>query len=116
MGENMIMGRFKAGCDYVKVRGYRVELQEVEDALASVSLISHTKVKVFQGSIAAYAVLKDNMRKVTLKETVNRIWKSLLDVLPEYSMPRWLEILPNMPLTINGKIDVEALPTPNTIF
>ncbi|WP_373318977.1 AMP-binding protein, partial [Dactylosporangium siamense] len=95
-GELVFVGRVDR---QVKVRGYRVELGEVEDAL------------VAAGAEAA-AVLVDGDRLVAY--VVGVVDPGLVrGRLPEYMVPSVFVSLPALPLSVNGKVDRAALPAPD---
>ena len=107
-GEIIFLGRTDA---QVKVRGFRVELSEIESLLvrcegvqaAVVSLDSDTQ------QLAAYVVLRKD-------EEINReaIAGLLKEHLPYYMIPSTLDIISSLPMTSSQKIDRKRLPTPNT--
>jgi amino acid adenylation domain-containing protein len=94
----------------VKVRGFRIELEEVEAALSSHPSIRQCVVTVRSDGtdkqLVAYAVL-DEAR--TLKAAGMRSFLS--GKLPEYMVPTQFITLDAFPLTPNGKIDRRALLT-----
>jgi len=95
----------------VKIRGHRVEPEEVEAVL-----LRHPQVKEAvviarqdqesQSYLCAYFVLTDGDSK-SLRAHVSQS-------LPGYMVPSHFIQLDNMPLTPNGKIDRNALPAPAT--
>ncbi len=95
----------------VKVRGYRVELAEIEAAL-----LQSDGVRA-----AAAALRKDHsgaQRLVGYVVPVNgtvdeeRIQALLRQRLPTYMVPALIETIGALPLLPNGKLDREALPAP----
>jgi len=105
-GEIEFLGRKD---DQVKVRGYRIELKEVEKALVQHRLVQEAVVVARGGDgareLVAYVVGKGELNVVELKAHLGR-------VLPEYMIPSHFVWLEAMPLTPNGKIDRRALPEP----
>jgi thioester reductase-like protein len=92
----------------IKIRGYRVELGEVEGALLkNVGVVETAVIAIDQGPakyIAAY---------YTGKEYSDAEWQAFLrPLLPEYMLPTFYIHMPNMPVTPGGKIDKRALPKP----
>ena len=94
----------------VKVRGLRIELEEVEAAL-----VRHPAVA------QAVAVVRDGGRGEQLVAYIvpahapadpAEILRSLAAVLPSYMVPVALTVLPAMPVTPTGKVDRAALPAP----
>ena len=98
--------------DQVKVRGSRIELGEIEAAVASHDSVAQATVVVRDHSpgdrrIVAYAVLKVGSvaGPLTIRAEVSRI-------LPEYMVPAAIVVMDALPLTVNGKLDRNALPAP----
>jgi len=92
----------------VKLNGYRIELEEIEMAISqfnvhikSIIVVLH-KVNNTPTLIAYYS----SAEKIDNKQ----LRKYLKLQLPTYSVPRYLMQLENIPLTINGKIDIKHLP------
>lgn len=91
----------------VKVRGYRIELQEIEHELSRLPGVEDCTVIVIQSSdrekeLAAYFIAGDTLQAGSLR-------KALLERLPSYAVPTRYMQLAALPLTINGKIDKKAL-------
>ncbi|NJP18558.1 MAG: AMP-binding protein, partial [Hydrococcus sp. CRU_1_1] len=102
---------FLGRIDYqVKVRGFRVELGEIEAALNQHPAIAAGVVLLQEEnsgnpSLVAYATLQPEQ---IITATVLRNY--LESKLPNYMVPNAFVILPELPLTTNGKIDRKALP------
>jgi acyl carrier protein len=90
-----------------KIRGFRVELPEIERALASLPHIREAAVVVRESpagkQLHAYYVAES---AVNVAEVRNALAKHL----PGYMIPTHFQALDRMPLTINAKIDRQALP------
>ena len=92
----------------VKVRGYRIELGEVEAVLARVPGIKAAVVVLHQDQLIAYYVSESGHPvEVSTCREILRTW------LPDYMMPAIFVPLETVPLTANGKVDRNALPSPN---
>jgi long-subunit acyl-CoA synthetase (AMP-forming) len=96
--------------EQVKVRGFRIELTEIEATLNLHQQISESVVMaVSNGSadshLVAYFVAPENLESGAPQEF-------LRERLPDYMIPAAFIRLPQMPLTPNGKIDRGALPAP----
>ncbi len=95
----------------VKIRGFRIELGEIESVLAQ-----HTQIQ--QALVVAQEDTPGNKRLVAYIVTSTDLLTSsqlrsfLQQKLPEYMVPNAFVFLDNLPLTVNGKIDHLALPTP----
>ena len=96
----------------VKVRGYRIELEEVETALLSDASIRQAVV-IAQPEpggdkrLVAYVVGAGDV-----EPNWERIREHLRRRLPEYMVPSLLVVLDALPLTANGKVNRRALPFP----
>ena len=94
----------------VKVRGHRVELGEVESALAAHDDVAAAVAAVHlvggENQLSAYAVpRRAGVSVAALRDHLARR-------LPEYLQPADLSLIPAIPLTPNGKVDRGALPEP----
>ncbi|MDJ0635031.1 MAG: amino acid adenylation domain-containing protein [Xenococcaceae cyanobacterium MO_188.B29] len=96
----------------VKVRGFRIEVGEIEAVLLSQSQVKEAVViareeRAGNKYLVAYIV--------TESQTLNaRTLKDFLQPkLPDYMLPSVFVLLEAFPLTPNGKIDRHALPVPN---
>ncbi|WNG57629.1 amino acid adenylation domain-containing protein [Archangium gephyra] len=97
----------------LKIRGYRVELGEVEAALerhpaVRESVVVAREVAAGDKRLAAYAVAKPG-RSVEPAE----LREYLSGALPDYMVPPAIVVLEALPLTANGKVDRKALPVPD---
>ncbi|MCP3755583.1 non-ribosomal peptide synthetase [Streptomyces sp. TBY4] len=96
----------------VKIRGYRVEPGEVEATLLKHSDVARavvTAVEPVPGDVrlVAYVVGVDGTRLVPA-----RLRRYLSDTLPAFMVPASFVVLDRMPVNVNGKVDVAALPAP----
>jgi amino acid adenylation domain-containing protein/non-ribosomal peptide synthase protein (TIGR01720 family) len=95
----------------IKIRGFRIELGEIEHVLSEYpgitqyAVFSYSKPKPF---LSAYYVATSLLDK-------NSVQKHLEFYLPDYMIPRAFIQLEQFPLTHTGKIDRNALPTPEFI-
>jgi amino acid adenylation domain-containing protein len=98
----------------VKLRGYRVELAEIDIALRSLpgvaNAVSVTREGPMGAHVDAYVVLQPGSGA-----SVHSLRQALRDVLPEFMIPRHLEPLAALPVGPSGKIDVGALPEPSGV-
>ena len=98
--------------EQVKVRGYRIELAEVEAALRKHACVEEAVVMAREDRrgdkrLVAYVVWEQG-RSVTVGE----LREHLRAKLPEYMAPSAFEEMSQLPLTPNGKVDRKALPAP----
>ncbi|MCF5736479.1 syringopeptin non-ribosomal peptide synthetase SypC, partial [Pseudomonas syringae] len=97
----------------VKVRGFRVELGEVESSLHGCDGVRNSVVVAREDSpgdtrLVAYYTVHAGV-EAPEPETLRA---QLSAGLPEYMVPSVFICLPDLPLTLNGKVDVQALPAP----
>ncbi|MET8993016.1 amino acid adenylation domain-containing protein [Nonomuraea wenchangensis] len=94
----------------VKIRGHRVELGEVEAALAAhpgvLAAAARTAEQPGGPVLHAYAV------PAGAAVQAGELRRHLAARLPDYAVPAELVLLPALPLTPNGKVDRAALPAP----
>jgi thioester reductase-like protein len=99
----------------VKIRGYRVELGEIEAALVKHSSIRQAVViasgdNTESKQLVAYLILDSEVKLAPAEE-----WREFLkEQLPDYMIPAAYMNMDEFPLTPNGKVDRQALPTPPT--
>ncbi|MBA2288160.1 MAG: amino acid adenylation domain-containing protein [Ktedonobacteraceae bacterium] len=98
----------------VKVRGYRVELGEIEDALLRYPTVRNAAVCMQEDTmgkqhLVAYIVPEGSAHSLT----INELRLSLRERLPDYMVPTHVVLLPKLPLQANDKIDRRSLPAPD---
>ncbi|HET9182772.1 MAG TPA: amino acid adenylation domain-containing protein [Candidatus Angelobacter sp.] len=96
----------------VKLRGYRVELSEIEAALLGCTGVAQTAVIVHEDGrgdkrLVAYVVPAPDHSLNTAE-----LRESLAHTLPNYMVPAFITMLASLPLNSNGKLDRKALPAP----
>ncbi len=96
----------------VKLRGYRIEVGEIESALTAHYAIQECVVLMREDTagdkkLAAYVVLREKLAKTT-----SVLRRFLQGRLPDYMVPSTFTVLEELPLTPNGKLDRKALPVP----
>jgi len=96
----------------IKLRGFRIELSEIEAVLVDQPEINTAAVKVHEEdgtqSLAAYVVLADGADGLDR----TRILGVLRDRLPSYMVPATLDVLEAFPMLSSGKVDRARLPAP----
>ena len=120
----------------VKLRGFRIELGEIESALARQPGVREAVVVVREDrpgdpQLVAYVVPRGQAATVNtgaiLREeaiahvaginssglTPSVLRRALREVLPDYMVPADFVLLPQLPLSPNGKVDRRALPAPS---
>jgi amino acid adenylation domain-containing protein len=108
-GEIAFCGRIDG---QIKLRGYRIEADEISNVLDKHSAIQNSAVGVYENSLgekqlSAYVVLQD-----TAKVTGRALKQFLRSKLPEYMIPSIFIRIETLPLLPSGKLDRNALPLP----
>ena len=89
----------------VKLRGFRVEPQEIEARLLALDGIAQAVVLVRDAQLIGYYTAHTELDEDEVKT-------ALAAELPEYMVPALLMRLDTMPLSPSGKLDRRALPAP----
>ncbi|GGZ38815.1 putative peptide synthetase MbtF [Streptomyces inusitatus] len=102
--------------DQVKVRGYRIELAEIVAALETRPDVARAVVVAQPEArgrvLVAYVVAAEEVRSAGGRLDPVELREDLARRIPHYMVPaRWVE-LDSVPLTVNGKADLRALPRP----
>lgn len=97
----------------IKLNGYRIEIEDIENNLVKVNNIKNAAVVPVNkdGKIAyltAFVELKENNGLSGLKNGII-IKKELGELIPSYMVPRNIKIVEQFPTNINGKIDRKKL-------
>ncbi|OIK19912.1 surfactin non-ribosomal peptide synthetase SrfAA [Bacillus amyloliquefaciens] len=94
----------------VKVRGYRIELSEIEVRLAQLAGVHDAAVTAVEdkaGNTALCAYVAPQ------QADIEALKAALKDTLPDYMVPAFWVEMDELPVTANGKIDKKALPAPD---
>ncbi|SDS75748.1 amino acid adenylation domain-containing protein [Brevibacterium sandarakinum] len=98
--------------EQIKLRGYRVELSEVELALQADPRIGSAVVELRQNK-AGYAQLLGYVTAHSQVDTAE-VRRSMKARVPDYMVPSFIMQIESIPLTVNGKLDRRALPEPES--
>lgn len=108
-GELEFFGRIDS---QVKLRGYRIELTEIESLLLEDEQIRWAAVRLHPRhelqELCAYIVLSDPKRPLERQEVLERLKARL----PRYMIPSYLDVLEEPPTLTSGKTDRKRLPAP----
>ncbi|MDQ1593089.1 MAG: hypothetical protein QOG71_3716, partial [Pyrinomonadaceae bacterium] len=106
-GQLEFLGRQDA---QVKLRGYRIELGEIESVIAR-----HARVRQCAAVIREHGGSDTLVAYVAGDTEANELREHLARHLPSYMVPQRIIKLDSLPLTTNGKVDRQALPTPDAL-
>jgi acyl carrier protein len=103
----------------VKVRGYRVELSEIESVLSGHEAVSAAVVvarteAAGEQRLVGYVVAREPLEEAASRQLVVKLKEYLRERLPEYMVPSALLVLERLPLTASGKVARQELPAPET--
>ncbi|MCF5710563.1 amino acid adenylation domain-containing protein [Pseudomonas syringae] len=95
----------------VKIRGYRIELGEIQARLnlhpsVRESLVVALPLSAAGQCLVAYFTAQDEVG-------IDALRAHMQSALPDYMVPAAYVRMENMPLTLNGKTDLKALPVPD---
>jgi amino acid adenylation domain-containing protein len=107
--------KFEGRKDFqIKIRGFRVELGEIESALAQHAHVRESVVVAKENGtgdkrLIAYVVPRE-------QASINgELREFLKQKLPEYMVPSSFVVLDSLPLTASGKLNRRALPAPDDL-
>lgn len=107
-GELEFVGRVDS---QIKIRGYRVELSEIEEQLERLPEVKDCKVMVTgegdSKNLMAFVVPAKELSDES--QYLQGIARQLRQVLPAHMVPAWCQLLNELPTTTNGKVDTKIL-------
>jgi non-ribosomal peptide synthetase-like protein len=109
-GELQFAGRID---DQIKLRGFRVELNEIETVMMDYAGISQAVVALpepTQSTLVAYLLLEQHQ-----KVDLDAFKDFLRSHLPDYMVPGLFELVEAFPLLASGKVNRKALPKPTSL-
>ena len=87
----------------VKLRGFRIELTEIEQAILRQPGIFETVVALHEGILTSW---------LSTESSIGQLRSALAQELPGYMIPTFFVEVPALPKLPNGKVDHANLPTP----
>lgn len=102
-----ILGRID---NQVKINGYRVELEEISHHIEQIPEIERAVVIFKNNSLFCYYVLIHSGNLFFKIEEAEYFRNILEEKLPSYMVPSYYAELKSIPITVNGKVDIKALP------
>jgi amino acid adenylation domain-containing protein len=99
----------------IKLRGFRIELEEIENVVKSYADVLDCVVTVRNINdidyLIAYFILQQNSNET--KFDLKQLREYLIRFLPNFMVPSYLIKLNELPITVHGKIDRKTLPDPS---
>ncbi|MBT5230449.1 MAG: AMP-binding protein, partial [Methylococcales bacterium] len=89
----------------VKLQGYRIELGEIESTIMQFAGVMHVAVTVTSYQQTHYLVAY-----IVGDVAIERINTYLESQLPSYMVPQFYQTIAELPLSVNGKVNKQALP------
>jgi D-alanine--poly(phosphoribitol) ligase subunit 1 len=91
----------------IKHLGYRIELEEIENALMTLPNVSRAaaiyhRAQSIHGKIVAFIACNND-------EDEKQLLMKLRHLLPDYMLPSRLIVMPHLPINPNGKVDRQQL-------
>ncbi|NUS93221.1 MAG: amino acid adenylation domain-containing protein, partial [Nocardia sp.] len=96
----------------VQLRGFRIELDEIRNALLSDETVSAAVVVVHRPDTEGARLIAYVVPAGDAVCTGESLRARAATQLPEYMVPAGIVVLAELPLTVNGKVDHRALPEP----
>ncbi|MET0621448.1 MAG: amino acid adenylation domain-containing protein [Pyrinomonadaceae bacterium] len=100
--------------DYqVKVRGFRIELEEIENLLATHPGVREVLVAAHEHQPGDKFLVAYLVPEPSQPPSVQDLQRLIKEHLPSYMVPAAFVMLEAFPLSANGKVDRKALPAPD---
>jgi aryl carrier-like protein len=99
--------------DQVKLRGFRIELREIELTLQAHPAVKEVVVVVREDDGKHARLVVYIVAAPAVEVTISELSNYLNRALPDYMIPSAWVFIQALPLTPNGKVDRQALPSPD---
>lgn len=109
-GEIECLGR---NDNQIKIRGLRIEVEEIEACLLTHEAVKEAVVAVKEDKVGKKHLIAYLTQEGKDRPSQEDLKSHVLKSLPNYMAPAWFSWLEAIPLTPNGKIDRRSLPEPN---
>ncbi|WP_438043180.1 amino acid adenylation domain-containing protein [Sorangium sp. So ce128] len=109
-GELQFLGRLD---HQVKVRGFRIELAEIESALKRHPGVAEAVVVAREDRPGDKQLVAYVVPAAGAPSSAALLKEHARELLPEYMVPAFVMLLDALPLNANGKVDRKALPPPD---
>ncbi|MEW6558986.1 MAG: amino acid adenylation domain-containing protein [Pseudomonadota bacterium] len=96
----------------IKIRGYRIEIGEIEAKLAAQPGVQACAVNLHRDAALGPQLVGYVVAQSGAVLDLSAMRSALAALLPDYMVPAHLIALDRLPVTLNGKLDRKALPTP----
>jgi amino acid adenylation domain-containing protein len=93
----------------VKLRGFRIELEEIEAALRQMPRVREAIVLAHEDAVADKRLVAYLVCEPGPSPTTSDVRRFIIERLPGYMAPSAVVIVDGLPLTRNGKVDRDAL-------
>ncbi|WP_187445065.1 amino acid adenylation domain-containing protein [Rossellomorea vietnamensis] len=96
----------------IKIRGFRVEIEEIESLLLKNPDVNQVTVEVLTDGLNETQLVAYLTSESNVELDINRIRDDLKKQIPDYMIPSYFMQISEIPMNANGKIDRKLLPQP----
>lgn len=99
----------------IKIRGYRIELEEISDVLRLSPQVRDVYITTIKSVGNTPEIIAYYIPSNPINNDTDLLFKLLQQQLPSYMIPAHILPIQIFPLTAHGKLDRDALPTPEEV-